>query len=68
MRFVWDPKKDARNQAERDISFDFAASVFLDENRIEAPTRTIRGEVRYCVIGKAGQAVVLFVVFTSEEL
>ena len=52
-RFDWDPVKAARTEAERGISFAYAARVFLDPNRLdEVDTRKNYGEERRKTIGQ----------------
>ncbi len=60
--FEWNEAKSAPNKAERD--FDYAASVFLDGERVEGGGRPKDGEARYCTIGKAAFGEILFVAYT----
>ena len=63
--FEWDEKKAHANLQKHGISFDTAAAVFLDEDRLEYydAIHSI-DEDRYYTIGRAGD--VLFVVYTER--
>ena len=67
MDFEWDENKNKINKAKHGISFETAARVFLDENRIEIfdARNSKENEDRFITIGKAGK--ILFVVFTERE-
>lgn len=61
----WDSKKSAINKQKHGISFDTAALVFDDENRIERhDDKHSQDEDRWQVIGMVND--VLFVVFTER--
>ena len=61
----WDNKKAAINKQKHGISFETAAMVFTDENRIERrDDRHSQDEDRWQVIGKVED--VLFVVYTER--
>ncbi|MBD3878732.1 MAG: BrnT family toxin [Quinella sp. 1Q5] len=61
----WDNKKAAINKQKHGISFETAALVFTDENRIERrDDRHSQDEDRWQVIGMVND--VLFVVFTER--
>lgn len=66
MQFEWDEEKAAANIRKHGITFEAAAKVFLDENRIEIydAVHSIEEE-RYITIGRAGD--VLFVVYTERR-
>jgi uncharacterized protein len=64
MAFEWDEAKSEWTKAERGFDFDYASTVFLDENRVEVVGRKKEGEARYYTIGKAALGEILFVVFT----
>ena len=65
LSFEWDEKKAEINQKKHGISFETAAKVFLDEDRIEIfDQRHSEEEERYITIGRAGE--VLFVVYTER--
>ena len=59
LHFEWDEKKAEINLEKHGISFETAAKVFLDEDRLE-----IYDEDRYITIGRAGE--ILFVVYTER--
>ena len=62
----WDDKKAALNKQKHGISFETAALVFADENRIERlDNRHSQDETRWQVIGMVND--VLFVVYTERE-
>lgn len=67
MDFEWDENKNKINKAKHGISFETAARVFLDENRVEIfdARNSKENEDRFITIGKAGK--ILFVVFTERE-
>ena len=61
----WDDKKAAINKQKHGISFDTAAMVFADENRIERrDNKHSQDEDRWQVIGMVND--VLFVVYTER--
>ena len=65
LKFEWDEEKAALNLIRHGISFETAAKVFHDENRIEIyDTAHSMEEDRYITIGLAGE--VLFVVYTER--
>lgn len=64
MNFEWDEAKSDATAGTRGFDFAYASTVFLDENRIEEPGRTVKGEDRSCVIGLATGDVLLLVVYT----
>ncbi|CDH47481.1 BrnT family toxin [Candidatus Contendibacter odensensis] len=52
MRFEWDEDKANRNQSKHHVSFEVAARVFLDPNRIETyDDRESYGEDRWKTVG-----------------
>lgn len=67
MRFEWDDNKNILNKQKHGISFETAALVFNDANRIEFYDNIHSTEIeeRYITIGRAGN--VLFVVFTERK-
>lgn len=66
LEFGWDEEKAEINKKKHGISFEIAAKVFLDKDRIEIfDEEHITDEKRYITIGKAGE--VLFVVFTERN-
>ena len=61
----WDDKKAAINKQKHGISFDTAAMVFADENRIERrDNKHSQDEDRWQVIGMVND--ILFVVYTER--
>ena len=66
LKFEWDEEKAALNLIRHGISFETAAKVFHDENRIEIyDTAHSMEEHRYITIGLSGE--VLFVVYTERK-
>ena len=65
MTWVWDPHKDAANQAKHGVSFEFAVEVFKDPFHLSAPDLHPDGD-RWTTIGRVGP-VTLFVVHTLLE-
>ncbi|MBR3745510.1 MAG: BrnT family toxin [Selenomonadaceae bacterium] len=62
----WDDKKAAINKQKHGISFETAAMIFADENRIERyDQKHSQDEDRWQVIGMVED--VLFVVYTERE-
>lgn len=53
MRFEYDPKKSASNNAKHGIDFDEAQALWNDEQRIEFDARTT-GEARFLTVGRIG--------------
>ena len=68
MIFEWDERKERANVQKHGIAFDFAALVFDDPFRLDEWNRTVDGEQRRHVIGRAGDTVlILFVVYTERS-
>lgn len=67
LNFEWDEEKAESNMIKHGISFETAAKVFLDENRIEIydAVRSDIEEDRFITIGMADE--VLFVVYTERQ-
>ena len=64
MKFEWDPDKAQSNLRKHQVSFEDAARVFLDPNRIEAfDGREVYGEDRWKTVGLVEPAL-LVVVYT----
>ena len=64
--FEWDSEKARINKRKHNVSFKTAASVFLDDNRIELRDEEHSDdEDRWQVIGKVDD--ILFVVYTDRE-
>ena len=67
MRFSWDEHKDLTNQRKHRVSFEVAARVFIDANRIEQyDDQEDYGEDRWITIGMVGSAL-LAVVYTVRD-
>ena len=63
--FEWDEEKNKINRQKHGVSFNVAAKVFEDENRIDRPDYNhSENEERRQVIGKVNN--VLFVVYTER--
>ena len=66
MQFEWDEKKAALNWKKHGVTFETAARVFDDENRIELyDSDHSTGEDRYHTIGMVDY--ILFVVYTERK-
>ena len=64
MTFEWDPRKAVSNRRKHGVSFEMAARVFLDPNRIEVlDNREEYGEDRRITIGMVEPAI-LAVIYT----
>ena len=67
LRFSWDEHKNLTNQRKHRVSFEVAARVFVDANRIERHgDQEDYGEDRWITIGIAGLAL-LAVVYTVRD-
>ena len=68
MKVEWDEEKNRVNKAKHHITFEYAAGVFYDPNRIEyRDIEHSENEDRYVSIGSiSGKIVVLYVVFTER--
>ncbi len=67
MKFEWDTEKAASNLLKHKISFVDAASVFLDQNRIETfDGRELYGEDRWKTVGLVSP-LLLTVVYTMRS-
>lgn len=65
LRFEWDEVKAEINKRKHGISFETAAQVFLDDDRLEIYDEAhSTEEERFITIGRAGE--VLFVVYTER--
>jgi uncharacterized DUF497 family protein len=53
-RFDFDRAKSAANKAKHGIDFVEAQALWLDDDRVERPARTV-GEPRFQIIGRIGQ-------------
>ena len=64
--FEWDSEKARINKRKHKVSFETAANVFFDDNRIELRDKEHSDdEERWQVIGKVDD--ILFVVYTDRE-
>ncbi len=64
--FEWDDEKAEKNLKKHGVSFETAAKIFYDENRIEIfDEEHSIDEERYITIGMAGE--VLFVVYCERR-
>jgi len=65
MEFEWDPPKAAANLRKHDVSFDEAATVFLDQLAVSGsdPDRSV-GESRYITFGMSSLGKLLTVSHT----
>ena len=67
MRFSWDENKSRTNQRKHRVSFEVAARVFLDPNRVEQyDDQDEHGEDRWITIGVVGPGL-LVVVYTVRD-
>ncbi len=67
MQFEWDPDKAQSNLVKHHVSFELAARVFLDPNRIETfDDRGDYGEERWKTVGLVEPAL-LAVVYTVRD-
>ncbi|MCC6591127.1 MAG: BrnT family toxin [Bryobacterales bacterium] len=68
MRFEWDEEKNESNERKHGISFETAALVFEDANRLMFIERIEKGEERWHAIGSVkGSYLFLTVVHTYAE-
>jgi len=51
MPFEYDPEKSESNRVKHGIDFDQAQAIWIDEDRLEIPAKTV-DESRHLVIGK----------------
>ena len=65
MRFTWDPRKSARNDAERGFDFAFASAIFTGPTVERTDFRRDYGEVRRIAIGRFA-SVILTVIYTDR--
>ena len=64
-RFTWDDDKAEQNHRDHGVSFDEAADVFYDPNRVELfDEGHSQDEARYVVLGFSSKGRLLFVSFT----
>ena len=68
MKFEWDARKAARNLRKHGVSFQEAASVFLDHNGLELAFEGTVAEQRFLRIGLSLSARVLLVVHTERGI
>ena len=66
--FEWDEVKNQANKKKHHISFETAAKVFQDENRIEYYDEAHSDyEDRYITIGQANNYIIVMVVYTDRD-
>ncbi len=65
IRFVWDPRKSARNLRERGVDFAFASRIFERRTVEQVDARRDYGERRIVALGGAA-GIVLTVVYTDR--
>jgi len=66
--FEWDDAKAASNQVKHGVSFSYAMSVFDDPAGIEiVDDRREYGEMRFNLIAKSPDNIMLFVTYTERE-
>lgn len=65
MRFTWDPRKRARNHAERGFDFAFASAIFTGPTVERTDARRDYGEVRRIADGRFA-SVVMTVIYTDR--
>ena len=66
--FEWDEVKNQANMKKHHISFETAAKVFQDENRIEYYDEAHSDyEDRYITIGQANNYIIVMVVYTDRD-
>ena len=66
--FEWDPRKAVANADKHGVTFDDAATVFLDPNALDGPDldhSTV--EARYLRLGRAADGRVLMVAYTLRQ-
>ena len=66
--FEWDEKKNKANKKKHHISFETAANVFADENRLEYYDE-LHSELedRYITIGQVNDCIIVMVVYTDRD-
>ena len=71
MEYEWDSSKAAANQQKHDVSFDEAASVFLDRLAISGPDPdSSTGEARYVTVGHSplGRLIAVFHTYRRSKI
>jgi uncharacterized DUF497 family protein len=68
MRFEFAPQKSAANKAKHGIDFVEAQGIWLDQDRLEIPARSL-DEPRHQVIGRIGQKTwSAFITYRNETI
>mgnify|MGYP001563381814 CR=1 len=68
MRFEFAPQKSAANKAKHGIDFVDPQGIWLDQDRLEIPARSL-DEPRYQVIGRIGQKTwPAFITYRNETI
>ena len=66
--FEWDPRKAIANADKHGVTFDDAATVFLDPNALDGPDLGHSSvEARYLRLGRAADGRVLIVAYTLRK-
>ena len=65
--FEWDEAKARRNLRKHGIDFDDAIEIFYDPHAVFGQDRVVDGELRWQVIGKVGDVLVLQVAHTVTQ-
>ena len=65
MRFTWDPRKSARNHAERGFDFAFASAIFTGPTMERSDVRRDYGEVRRIAVGRFA-SIIMTVIYTDR--
>jgi uncharacterized protein len=65
--YEWHPKKAKANLRKHRVSFEEAASVFLDRSRLPIPTHTSEEEFREITIGHSAKQGVIFLSHTQRS-
>jgi uncharacterized DUF497 family protein len=65
VRFTWDPRKSARNNAERGFDFAFASAIFTGPTIERTDLRRDYGEVRRIAVGRFA-SVIMTVIYTDR--
>jgi uncharacterized DUF497 family protein len=66
--FEWDPRKAIANADKHGVTFDDAATVFLDPNALDGPDLDHSAvEARYLRLGRAADGRVLMVAYTLRK-
>lgn len=67
IKFEWDLQKNSANKEKHKMSFETAQHVFLDAYAIRVFDRKVNDEVRWHMIGKVMNVVIVLVVYTERD-